>query len=429
MTTQFISVGIDVGSDFSFMSLALPDQTYIGKPFKIIHEKHDSLENAIEIIKKAEEQHNLKARIVLESTSFYHYPLFYYLTDRSFDTVVINPIISKKSTNMNIRKVHNDKFDSKKLAFIGLNRNLKTSIIPEKAIISLRNLIREYHNLVDERSKKVIKLSGILKISMPEYEHIFSKITTKASLALLEKYPCAKDILAAKKSTIIALIKKTSMSSNSYAKTTYDALKSTAQSAKTFGCYLPSNSLQIRTLIKFIKIYDEAICNIFNEITSLIKENSNKKFIKQIHLLDSIKGIGFISAATLMCEIGDFSVFRSPKQLVAYFGIDPSVIQSGNFKGSEVKMSKRGSSLARRILFIAAISSIGLTRNDVPNNEVLRTYYLEKCKSKPKMVALGAVMHKICFIIFSVLRNEKEFVIITPEEQIANYKQKHNKVA
>lgn len=33
----FISVGIDVGADFSWMSIALPNQTFVGKPFKILH--------------------------------------------------------------------------------------------------------------------------------------------------------------------------------------------------------------------------------------------------------------------------------------------------------------------------------------------------------------------------------------------------------
>jgi hypothetical protein len=41
--------------------------------------------------------------------------------------------------------------------------------------------------------------------------------------------------------------------------------------------------------------------------------------------------------------------------------------------------------------------------------------------SKPKMVALGAVMHKVCNIVFAILRDEKEFEIITPEEHQKNY--------
>ena len=59
-------------------------------------------------------------------------------------------------------------------------------------------------------------------------------------------------------------------------------------------------------------------------------------------------------------------------------------------------MAKRGSSIARRAIFTIALVSIGLTRKGDANNPVLREYYLTKCKSKLKMVALGAVMHKVC---------------------------------
>ena len=111
----FISVGIDVGADFSWMSIALPNQQFVGKPYKIIHSCMESLESAVFKIKEAEKLYSLEVRIFLESTGIYHYPLFCYLRDKGFNCSVINPIITKNSTNINIRKVHNDRFDSKKL--------------------------------------------------------------------------------------------------------------------------------------------------------------------------------------------------------------------------------------------------------------------------------------------------------------------------
>jgi len=35
----FISVGIDVGADFSRMSIVLPNQQFVGKPYKILHSR------------------------------------------------------------------------------------------------------------------------------------------------------------------------------------------------------------------------------------------------------------------------------------------------------------------------------------------------------------------------------------------------------
>lgn len=47
----FISVGIDVGADFSWMSIALPNQQFVGKPYKILHNSIDSLTTAVSKIK------------------------------------------------------------------------------------------------------------------------------------------------------------------------------------------------------------------------------------------------------------------------------------------------------------------------------------------------------------------------------------------
>lgn len=82
----------------------------------------------------------------------------------------------------------------------------------------------------------------------------------------------------------------------------------------------------------------------------LVDYNEDTDFVSQIHLIESFKGAGFLSADSLMCEIGDFSAFHSPKQLFAYFGLDPAVKQSGNFEGNEISMSKRGPLIARRVL-------------------------------------------------------------------------------
>lgn len=54
-------------------------------------------------------------------------------------------------------------------------------------------------------------------------------------------------------------------------------------------------------------------------------------------------------------------------------------------------------------------------------NPILRDYCLKKCVAKPKMMALGVIMHKVCNIVFALLRNEKEFQIITLEEHQKNY--------
>ena len=108
----YLSVGLDAGADFTWMSIMLPNGILTGKPFKIIHSDPASRELAVTKIKEAQEAYSLESRCFLESTGIYHIPLLCFLRDKGFDCSVINPIITKNSTNMNVRKLHNDKFES-----------------------------------------------------------------------------------------------------------------------------------------------------------------------------------------------------------------------------------------------------------------------------------------------------------------------------
>lgn len=192
---------------------------------------------------------------------------------------------------------------------------------------------------------------------------------------------------------------------------------------------MPSNFELVKLYISFIRKYNAEINTVLKAIQKFVDDNPNEVFVRQIHLIDSIPGAGLLSAVTVMCEIGDFSVFEKPKQLFSYFGLDPSVTQSGNFIGSNNKMSKRASSIARRVIHIIALVSIGKTKSGSFNNPVLRQYYDDKCKSKPKKVALGAICHKVCNIIFAILRDDKPFYVISKDEHIREYEIKKSALA
>lgn len=418
---DFISVGIDVGADFSWVSILTPDHKPVQKPFKVLHDSLDSLEKAVFAIKKAEESYSMKALIFLESTGIYHIPLFCYLSEKGFDASVLNPLITDSNKNSGIRKVKNDKNDSLRIAKTAYTHDLKTSVIPSDMVMNLRSLAREYYHLVDSKTAYVNKLHKDLRVVFPSYAKVFSNITGKTSLLILKTYKTPDNILNAPKDEVISLISLTSRKGLTYARSKYMKLIDAAILSKSFGQHLESVFQIIQLNIDFIEIFNAKIDLILQSIKDFTKKHDSHYFIKQIHLLDSIKGIGFISAVALMCEIGDFSVFKKPKQLYAYFGLDPAVKESGKFKGSKVSMSKRGSRLARRILFTAALVSVRGSKTGSPNNPVLKDYYDKKKLSKPKMVALGAVMHKVCNIIFAVLRDNAPFVLKTPDEHRKTY--------
>ena len=425
-SSSYLSVGLDVGADFTWMSIALPNGAFIGKPFKIVHSDPRSRDLAVTKIKEAQETYSLKSRCFLESTGIYHIPLLCFLRDKGFDCSVINPIITKNSTNMNIRKLHNDKFDSKKAARVGLDLSLKTSIVPDNSVIDLRNLVRDYYYFKDLQSAIVLKLTAELKVSFPAYLKVFSKVTTQTSLKLLETYPLAADMLAAPEDTILEIISSTARFGKKYALAKYDAIYAAAKDAAVFGRALPSNALRIKLYIDSYKEYQKHLDSILEELHKAVDKLQGTPVYDRICLLQTLRGIGFLSAVVLIAEMGSFDLFSSPKKLYAYFGLDPAVKQSGKFNGDKVHMSKRGSCLARRILHMVALNNLKVDKGTkIPVNPVIHNYYTEKCKSKKKNVAVGAVMHKICNIIFAMLRDNKPFEIITPQEHCEQYQAAH----
>lgn len=425
-STPYLSVGFDVGADFTWMFIMCPNGILTGKPFKIIHSDPQSRELAVTKIKEAQEMYSLESRCFLESTGIYHIPLLCFLRDKGFDCSVINPIITKNSTNMNIRKLHNDKFDSKKAAKVGLDASLKTSIVPDDSVIDLRNLVRDYYYFKDLQSAVVLKLNAELKVSFPTYLNVFSKITTQTSLKLLETYPLAADMLAAPKEQLVEIIRNTARFGEKYALAKYDSICSAAKDAAVFGRALPSNALRIRMYIKIFREYQVHLDSILEELHKAVDKLEGTSDYDRISLIQSLHGVGFLSAVVLIAEMGSFDLFPSPKKLYAYFGLDPGVNDSGKFKGDRVHMSKRGSSLARRILHMIAINNLKIDKGTkAPVNPVIYDYYMRKCASKKKIVSVGAVMHKICNIIFAMLRDNKPFELITPEKHCESYKGAH----
>lgn len=418
---QFLSVGIDIGADFSLMAVALPSQELLGKPYRILHSSQHSLDGAIERIKNWSKQYKLPVRIFMESTGIYHFPMYYKLKVAGFDTYILNPLVTHATKDINVRNVHNDKFDAQKIALLGLRPGLKTSVVPSDDVAAVKAILREYHAMKKETSLYICRLKDQLRQVFPQFLTVFSKVNGVTAMAVLHEYLTPEAMLAAGVDELSAFMKETVAKGPLSTRKKAELLVEAAQAAQHFGHGNSGIFYLIQHYIEMIRILDAQTKQLLGQVKALLKEQRDSQMAKQIQLLQTIPGVGFLSAVTLVCEIGDFSAFKRPKQLFAYFGLDPAVRQSGNFTGTDLKLSKRGSPYARRCIYLLAIQSVSLSVCGTPKNPVLRSFYLEKCKSKSKMTVLGAVMHKVCNLIFAVLRDEKPFVLITPEEHRVAY--------
>ena len=126
--------------------------------------------------------------------------------------------------------------------------------------------------------------------------------------------------------------------------------------------------------------------------------------------LDTIPGIGAVTAAILTAFIVDIDRFETPGKLVAYFGVLPIEMSSGIDRDGQPRpsrryvMSKRGNDLVRRYLWMAALSAVRC-------NPAVRALYVRVVAKHPnrKAIAIGHAMRKLLHLVFALWKSNQPF--------------------
>jgi len=259
----------------------------------------------------------------VESTASYHLKLCIETCERDYRIKVINPLIVKKQNQTDLRRVKNDKKDSRLIRFCLISGAGYLFDNDSEAII-LKSLVRQRDSLA------------------------FAKLKFKRQqedIRLKEK--CLKQDIS--------------------------------------------------------PIYTEII-NVLEEKINLLKADLRIYRPNEQYLLESIPGVGPITAASFISEVGDINRFKKPEQLVAYAGIDPRVHQSGTSINGKGYISKRGNKILRTRLF--NVASLAVQRDNM-----FKTFFQKKKdQGKPYRVALVAMMRKMTHVIHAVWTRGTPFV-------------------
>ena len=119
-------------------------------------------------------------------------------------------------------------------------------------------------------------------------------------------------------------------------------------------------------------------------------------------LLMTLTGVDYHSATLLACEIGDISRFPSPKHLVSWLGLCPSLYQSDNTLVLG-RMKKDSNGRARWVLVQAA-------RVAARTDPRMREVYLRVSSRKGTGKAAVRVANKMVVIIWHMLMSRKPYV-------------------
>lgn len=424
--SEKIVVGIDVSKAFSDICILSPNNDII-KRLKISNDIN-GMKSLIYVLEKVEDEYEDRAVIIMEATAHYHQILANFFRKHNYEVIVINPIQSGALKNINIRKIKSDKTDAYNIALLYRIKNYNETITHSDTVNSIKKLCRQHKELTDEIVEHINRLIAFLDISFPDFKKVFTDLQGKTPLSLLEKYPTIQEVLSPEnKQDIIQLIKENSHKSSSYAEVKYEKLLKAAEKSIEVCIVSLSSAVLIQTTVRVIFSLQEALKAIDNEIKRL--SLLDEKFHKEIVLLQSIPGVGEYTACVVLSELGDISNFSKPKELVAFFGLDPGVTQSGTYNRKNNKISKRGSPHVRSILHMLAKSNVYPNRNREYLNPVMRAYFEKKIAEKPYKVVMCAIMRKMVQMIFAVLRNQKSFELRTPEEHQKLIREKSKLVA
>jgi transposase len=138
------------------------------------------------------------------------------------------------------------------------------------------------------------------------------------------------------------------------------------------------------------------------KITKALSELCKSTRVEDLEIITSIKGISDKTGATFLAEIGRFHDFHSPKKIIAFAGIDPTIHPSGKFEGVS-KISKRGNRHLRRVIVLMAKL---VSREDT----FFKRYYLKRrMQGLSFKEAVLATAHELIRVIFAMLSNRTYF--------------------
>ena len=392
-------VGIDIAKNVHWAGIILPNGKEIKKSFSF-HNNRKGFESLVETVKKVLTMLNFKKAIIgMEPTGHYWKSCARYLKKIDWIKVVtVNPYHVKNSKEFDDNcQTKNDKKDCITIARLIKDARYFEPYLPEGIWADLRNLSNTRAELVRKQNAVKCRLVAIIDEYFPEYTKVFKNVLSRTSEEILKERPFPEDIKSIGKEELLKHIKETVK--RGYSKKQVETIYELANESIGTTEGIEGAKFQLNMYIEEAKLLEKQIKMTEQELDKQLKETG---FYES---LISIQGIGIVSAATFVGEVGDINRFDSYEQIRRYAGLNLVENSSGNHKG-KTTISKRGRSLLRSILYRMAFTMVN------KNKEIKELYkYLTTRKENQlkKKQAIVAVIGKILQIIYAVVTKNEEY--------------------
>ncbi len=390
-----ISVGIDVSKGKSTVCILKPYGEILSSPFEILHRESD-LSELVTMLQRFDEE----VRVVIEATGAYHLPVLSQLKENDLYVSVINPFLMKEYRCKGLRKAKTDRLDAKLIANYGIDNwyHLENYEVSEETYQELKLLGRQYAHYMRMRIESVLVLTNMLDYTMPGIKSLlkgWQEGTGKDKLAdFVEEYWHYDNITKKSENQFVNSYLKWA-EKKGYHQSKVKAVKiytMAKEGIPTLSSSTPSTKMLVLEAVRVLREVDNTLKTILTQMKELARS------LKEYSVVRAMGGVGEVLAPKLIAEIGDVRRFHSGKALIAYAGIDAPPYQSGQFVGTNRHISKRGSSMLRKVGY-ETMRCLKTTKN--VEDSVYQFIIKKENEGKPKKVAKMAGLNKFLRIYYA----------------------------
>jgi len=391
-----ISVGIDVSKEKSTVCILKPYGEIVSSPFEVKHFESD-LDSLAQMILRLDGE----VKVIMEATGIYHLPILNHLQDKGIFVSVINPFMMKEYACRGIRRVKTDKQDAITISNYGIDNwfRLENHKGDDEIYAELKLLGRQYSHYMEMHVKALLELTHMLDYTMPGIKgklRSWNEGNGKDKLSdFVERYWHFDNIVSMKKDEFVEDYIEWAKE-NKYHQNCSKALEIyelASDGIATLSANTPSTKMLVLEAVRVLREIDNTLIKIITRMKELAKS------LPEYETVRAMGGVGEVLAPKLIAEIGDIRRFHSGKALVAYAGIDAPPYQSGQFMGTNRKISKRGSKLLRKIGY--ETMRVLKTHKEPDDAAVYRFILKKEAEGKSKRQAKIAGLNKFLRIYYA----------------------------
>jgi len=376
----------------------------------------EGFEKLITWISKQKRKHEKREVVVgLEPTGHYWFNLSEYLKKEKIKLVLVNPFHVKRSKELDDNlQSKTDLKDPKTIAKLVIEGRYLEPYVPEGIYAELRTLCNFRNKLQKEIISVKNHLNRWLNIYFPEYKKVFSDITAKSSIAVLKKTPLPCDMKESGAEGINQIWRELKLRAvgKKKAESLYEAAEQTV--GVTEG--LKSARLTLTMLLTEYEIKMSNLEIIEEQIIALCRK------VPAVKRIEKIKGVGIMTIASFLAEVGDVNRFESSKQIQKLAGLALRECSSGKHKG-KTTISKRGRPRLRQLLFQASMPLVAKNDEFAQLHKYYTTRESNPLKKKQSIIAISC---KLIRILFTMFKKEIEY---DPQKLVSDIKRTNLQVA